>query len=336
MMADRMVVNADKLRRMLTDLLDVDRLTTGVVQAERTPVDVTALVHRVLAELEPGDRPVNLDLEPVIVDADAPQIERVLENLILNAAKHTPIGTPIWVSVALDDGEVELTVEDAGPGVPESLRTAVFEVFNRGTEGAGLDPASSGVGLALVTRQVDLHQGRVGQPDVEAGTVQPRGTASRSPNAPFRCRFGGSVTPPWHHGPRRTTPMLFDTHVVHTLVGTRRGGPMTTRLLETPDERTRTWQAAADWIADVLDREGLTRARAVLGLREPCRLDLLVDGTSVASVPVDGDLGQACGVSVATAMLERQSRGDCERWELRLTVQDRELGADLLIREWRY
>ena len=111
---------------------------------------------------------------------------------------------------------------------------------------------------------------------------------------------------------------------------------MTTRLLETREDRTRTWEDATDWIADVLDREGLTRARAIHGLREPCRLDLRVDGRTVASVPVDGDLGQACGVSVASAMLERQSRGDCERWELRLTVHDEELRADLLVREWRY
>lgn len=117
---------------------------------------------------------------------------------------------------------------------------------------------------------------------------------------------------------------------------------MTTRLLDIQTgqteqtERETGWQHAEGWLCDVLDREGLTRARNVVGLREPCRLELLVDGESVASIEVDGDLGQACGVAVASALLQRQSRGDCETWELRLSVHDEEVGADLLIREWRY
>ncbi len=117
---------------------------------------------------------------------------------------------------------------------------------------------------------------------------------------------------------------------------------MTTRLLDIQTEQAAQtepetgWEQAEDWVCDVLDREGLTRARNVVGLRKPCRLELLVDGESAASIEVDADLGQACGVAVAYALLQRQSRGDCETWELRLSVHDDEVGADLLIREWRY
>lgn len=111
---------------------------------------------------------------------------------------------------------------------------------------------------------------------------------------------------------------------------------MTTRLLESQVRRDHTWEQAEDWICDVLDREGLARARNVVGLRHPPRLDLLVDGRPVATVEVHGDLGQACGVSIASALLQRQSRGDCATWQLRLSVHDEEVGAELLIREWRY
>lgn len=110
---------------------------------------------------------------------------------------------------------------------------------------------------------------------------------------------------------------------------------MTTRLLDTPVDHHVGWQDAEDWICDVLDREGLARARNVVGLRDPFRLDLLIDGEHVATVRIDGELGHACGVSVASALLKRRSRGDCDTWELRLTAPDDEVGAELLIREWR-
>lgn len=111
---------------------------------------------------------------------------------------------------------------------------------------------------------------------------------------------------------------------------------MTTRLLESQVRRDRTWERAGDWICDVLDREGLARARNVVGVRHPPTMDLLVDGRRVATVEVRDDLGQACGVSIASALLQRQSRGDCSTWQLRLSVYDEELDAELLIREWRY
>lgn len=107
---------------------------------------------------------------------------------------------------------------------------------------------------------------------------------------------------------------------------------MTTRVLEAPTDR---WVDAADWVCDVLADEGLTRARNTVGSGDVAVLDLLVDRRLVASVRIDGSFGQACGVSLASALLERQSRGDCETWEVRLSVPDDEVGADLLIREWR-
>lgn len=104
-------------------------------------------------------------------------------------------------------------------------------------------------------------------------------------------------------------------------------------LLEARDERT--WADAHDWVCDVLAAEDLDRARNTLGVTEPATLDLVVDGEVVASLTIDGSLGHACGVSIASALLERQSRGHCGTWELRLSVHDEEIGAELLIREWR-
>lgn len=107
---------------------------------------------------------------------------------------------------------------------------------------------------------------------------------------------------------------------------------MTTRLLETEVERDRVSDGAEDWMCDVLAREGLTRARNLIGARDVARLELVVDGEPVAAIDVDGDLGQACGVSIASALLQRRSRDD--RCQLRLSVHDEEVGAELLVREW--
>lgn len=165
MMADRMTVNADKLRRLLDDLLDVDRLSSGKVEPQRAATDLASLVRRVVDELDIGDRPVSLDLDRIVTDVDAPQIERIVENLLLNAAKHTPPGTPLWIRVFEDDDGIELLVEDAGPGVPDGLKTDVFDVFQRGENAGG----GSGVGLALVARLVALHDGQVWVDDRPGG-----------------------------------------------------------------------------------------------------------------------------------------------------------------------
>jgi two-component system sensor histidine kinase GlrK len=89
---------------------------------------------------------------------DVGQAERIIENLISNAVRHTPAGTPIWVRAEPQEGGVLLVVEDEGPGVPEQLRRAVFEPFRRGSAD-GAHPPGVGVGLALVARFADLHGG---------------------------------------------------------------------------------------------------------------------------------------------------------------------------------
>jgi signal transduction histidine kinase len=81
-----------------------------------------------------------------------------VENLVRNAAKHTPPDTPIWVHVHDDaaNGGVVVGVDDNGPGVPDDLKRSIFEPFHRGVTTA----EGSGIGLSLVTRFTELHGGR--------------------------------------------------------------------------------------------------------------------------------------------------------------------------------
>lgn len=156
---DRLAANARKLQRLLADLLDVDRLERGIIEPRRHPVDVGALVRRVAEETELLGREVEVRTSSVVIEADGPKIERIVENLLVNAAKHTPSGTPVRVEVSgREDGAV-IVVEDRGGGVPDDLKEAVFRPFERGAGGMGHAPGT-GIGLSLVARFAELHGGR--------------------------------------------------------------------------------------------------------------------------------------------------------------------------------
>jgi PAS domain S-box-containing protein len=158
----RLVANARKLDRLLNDLLDLDRLTHGIVAPKRRPTDVAALAARIADDwgLLNGRRP-QVVAEPVTVSLDPGKVERIIENLLANAARHTPPDTPVWVRVqhpAGGDG-VLLAVEDAGAGIPAELRDSVFEPFHQGP-GAPTHAPGVGIGLTLVARFAELHGGK--------------------------------------------------------------------------------------------------------------------------------------------------------------------------------
>jgi PAS domain S-box-containing protein len=158
----RLVANARKLDRLLNDLLDLDRLTHGIVAPKRRPTDVAALAARIADDwgLLNGRRP-QVVAQPVTVSLDPGKVERIIENLLANAARHTPPDTPVWVRVehpAAGDG-VLLAVEDAGAGIPAELRDSVFEPFRQGP-GTPTHAPGVGIGLTLVARFAELHGGR--------------------------------------------------------------------------------------------------------------------------------------------------------------------------------
>src|SRR6266545_802620 len=158
----RLTSNARRLDRILSGLLDLDRLARGIVEPRRELTDLGELVATVVDQAQGdlvGDHPVFVDLEPVEIAIDSAKVERIVENLLVNASRHTPPGTPIWVSVDRRDDGALLTVADAGPGVPVEQRERIFQPFHRGSGEAGHAPGS-GVGLALVARFADLHGGR--------------------------------------------------------------------------------------------------------------------------------------------------------------------------------
>ncbi|HEX7269324.1 MAG TPA: ATP-binding protein [Streptosporangiaceae bacterium] len=168
-LVDRLVANAGKLDRLLADLLDLDRLTKGIVAPQRSPTDLAALVSRVAQEWrQRSGRQVEVVVEPVVAWVDSAKIERVVENLLANAARHTTPDTPVWVKVARRSEGVLLAVEDAGGGVPQELRATLFEPFRQGP-GAAAHAPGVGIGLSLVARFAELHGGRAWVQDRPGG-----------------------------------------------------------------------------------------------------------------------------------------------------------------------
>ncbi|HEY8557620.1 MAG TPA: histidine kinase N-terminal 7TM domain-containing protein, partial [Actinomycetes bacterium] len=167
----RLTANARKLDRILTGLLDLDRLDRGIVELRRERVDLARLVAGVVSEAREellDAHPVSLELLPVQVLADAAKVERIVENLLANAARHTDPGTPIWVRVTPGDRGALLCVDDAGPGVPVEQRESIFRPFQRGRDAGSYAPGS-GVGRALVAQFASLHAGHAWVEDRAGG-----------------------------------------------------------------------------------------------------------------------------------------------------------------------
>ena len=162
-----MAHRARRMDRLLTDLLDLERLGRGMMEPTCFPVDVGQLVSDLVHGCEAlQGRQVELLARPVVVPADPPKLERIVENMLTNVARHTPRSTRVWVRVLPEDGGAVVVVEDDGPGVPDDLKRSVFEPFHRGPDAA---TAGSGIGLSLVARFADLHGGRAWVEDRRGG-----------------------------------------------------------------------------------------------------------------------------------------------------------------------
>jgi two-component system sensor histidine kinase KdpD len=168
-LARRIAGNARKLDRLVTDLLDLDRLARGIVAPKLNSVDVGELVARVAAESELAvlER-VTVDAPAIVAHVDAAKVERIVENLLANAIRHTPAGTPVRVAASAAGGGVLVVVDDEGAGVPEEMRDAIFQPFRQGPDAPEHSPGV-GVGLTLVRRFAELHGGRAWVQDREGG-----------------------------------------------------------------------------------------------------------------------------------------------------------------------
>ena len=154
---------ADRLNRLVQNLLEMTRLESGGIRVGKDWEPLEEVVGSALARVEKrlGDRRVDIQLAPdlPLVPLDPLLIEQVLINILDNAIKYTPEGSPIEISASVEDRDVEVVIADRGPGLAPGEETLVFEKFYRGSP-AGTR-SGAGLGLAIARGIVEAHGGRI-------------------------------------------------------------------------------------------------------------------------------------------------------------------------------
>ena len=155
------------MTRLVDDLLDVSRVTRGLVTLTRAPLDVAAVVADAVEQAEPLMQArehrfeVALPDAPLVVNGDHKRLVQVLVNVLNNAAKYTPVGGDIRLAVRAEGGQVQLIVSDNGIGMSPELRARVFDLFAQADRNSDRSQGGLGLGLALVKSLVELHGGGV-------------------------------------------------------------------------------------------------------------------------------------------------------------------------------
>ena len=153
----------DRLARMVDNLLDLTRIEGGTLHPDKSWYDIAELVADVANRpaVRSPDHPLRVDIQPdlPLVCFDYVKIAQVLVNLIENAVKYTPPGTPIVVTARAARDAVELAVTDSGPGIPANELDRIFDPFYRSPRNARVP--GTGIGLAIARGFVEAHGGRI-------------------------------------------------------------------------------------------------------------------------------------------------------------------------------
>jgi PAS domain S-box-containing protein len=153
--------------RLIDDLLDVSRITHDKLELKKEVVDLRTVVEHALDTCRPlvdaahQELSVRLPSEPVKLSADPARLAQILGNLLTNASKYTSAEGRIWFTAERQNGEVVLRVKDSGIGIRRDMLPRVFDMFTRLPDADGKPGGGLGIGLALVKRLVEMHDGQV-------------------------------------------------------------------------------------------------------------------------------------------------------------------------------
>jgi len=154
------------LSGLIDDLFELSQIDSGALQLHCMPLDVAELVSETVAayQLAAAERAIRLEdacAQAPRIEADPDRLQRVLRNLLDNALRHTPSHGTIQVRAAAQDGFVQVSVDDSGPGVPPNELERIFERFYRGEPSRHRESGGTGLGLAIARGLVQAHHGRI-------------------------------------------------------------------------------------------------------------------------------------------------------------------------------
>lgn len=181
----------DRFESLLADLLEISRFDAGAAALEAEPIDLRTVVHRVIGGAEPlaerkGTRILVVgDDQPVIAEADARRVERVLRNLVVNAVEHGE-GRDVVVRMGVAQGAVAVAVRDYGVGLKPGEATRVFNRFWRADPARARTTGGTGLGLSIAVEDARLHGGWLQAWGEPGGGSQFRLTLPRTADEPLR------------------------------------------------------------------------------------------------------------------------------------------------------
>ena len=172
---DAILRNARTQTRLISDLLDVSRIVAGTLRIDVQTVEPVSVIRAALETVRPAAEAkhvtltANVDAEAGPVAGDPSRLQQVLWNLLSNAIKFTPEGGTVAVQARAAAGQIEVTVEDSGPGIPPEFLAHVFDRFRQA--GGVMTPSKGGLGLGLAIARhlVELHQGSIEVANREPG-----------------------------------------------------------------------------------------------------------------------------------------------------------------------
>jgi signal transduction histidine kinase len=175
---DDILSASNNLAEVTSDILDLALIDSGAMRLEPAPVDLNVLLSRAADTLQKHAASLAItlsrDWDPHIgtIRVDGRRIRQVVFNLLSNALKFTPHGGRVTLSACIVDHDVQIAVSDSGPGIAPEVKANAFDRFS--AKGRGGQPAGAGLGLALVNRFIELHEGWV-----EIDSAPDRGTTVR-------------------------------------------------------------------------------------------------------------------------------------------------------------
>jgi PAS domain S-box-containing protein len=195
----------EHLTRMVDDLLDVSRLSSGKIVLRRDPVDMKDVVGRSVASFSEAGRldrhQLDVDVKSVFVQGDATRLEQIVRNLLDNALKYTPPGGRVEVTVERQGDVMALHVRDTGVGIAPEILPHIFELFVQAQRSLDRAQGGLGLGLTLVRRLVEMHGGTVSA--CSGGSAQGSQFEVRIPVAETEAGSRPSSSPPAASARRR-------------------------------------------------------------------------------------------------------------------------------------
>ncbi len=156
-----------QLARLIDDLLDVSRITSGKIHLRRDLIDAGPILDqaiqstRSLIDERKHDLIVSIDRDNLPIKADAMRLEQIVVNLLTNAAKYTENGGKIWLTAVLEGEQIVIRVRDNGMGIPPEKLPEMFQLFAQGERSIARSEGGLGIGLTIVQKLAEMHGGSV-------------------------------------------------------------------------------------------------------------------------------------------------------------------------------